>query len=71
MKADVEICYLCGEKLTGNVSRDHVPPKQFFSSDVRKHFSPKLLTLQAHQACNKQYQEDEDYFVHSLGPLVM
>lgn len=27
------------------------------------------MTLPTHQSCNKVYQKDEDYFVHSLGPL--
>ncbi|MDO9586024.1 MAG: hypothetical protein Q7I93_06030 [Syntrophales bacterium] len=63
------ICYLCGQKLEQDVDRDHVPPKQFYPSNIRKKHNPNLLTLPVHKSCNKSYQGDEDYFVHSIAPL--
>ena len=64
-----DICYLCGKKLEKEVDRDHLPPKQFYPSSIRKKHNPSLLTLPVHRYCNKSYQKDEDYFVHSIGPL--
>lgn len=64
-----EICYLCGKELDQEISRDHVPPKQFYPRNIRKDFSPNLFTLPVHITCNKQYQSDEDYFVNSIAPL--
>jgi len=64
-----KICYLCGQELEQEVDRDHVPPKQFYSSNIRKNHNPNLLTLPVHRPCNKSYQKDEDYFVHSIAPL--
>lgn len=63
------ICYLCGDELIEPISRDHVPPQQFFSDEIRKRRNPNLLTIQVHQRCNAAYQHDEDYFVNSLVPL--
>ena len=37
--------------------------------DVRKNNSPQLVTIPVHDACNKAYQFDEDYFVHTLMPF--
>lgn len=66
-----DICYLCGLELNGEIDRDHVPPKQFYASNIRKIHNPNLLTLPVHSACNKAYQNDEDYFVHSIAPLTL
>ena len=66
-----KICYLCGLPLDGEIDDDHVPPRQFFAKILRKRFGPQLLTLPTHKACNKIYQPDEDYFITSIGPLVM
>jgi len=66
-----ELCYLCGEAVLGDVSRDHVPPKQIFSREVRRNHSPELLTLPTHKLCNLSYQQDEEYFIHTLSPVVM
>jgi len=65
-------CYLCGLPIESNLSKDHVPPRQFFAESIRKiDHSLKLLTLPTHQSCNKSYQADEDYFVASIGPMAM
>ncbi len=67
-----QVCYLCGLKLElGDViNRDHVPPKQFYAKKLRKVHNPDdLYTLPVHAKCNKSYQKDEDYFVHSIAPL--
>jgi len=69
MGNEIEICYLCGNKLDEEIDRDHVPPKQFYSKQLRKKHNPNLFTLPVHPACNKSYQKDEDYFVHSIAPL--
>jgi hypothetical protein len=63
------ICYLCGLPLTQPTSADHAPPKQFFAPAIRKQHAPQLLTIPVHDACNKAYQLDEDYFVHTLMPF--
>jgi hypothetical protein len=63
------ICYLCGLPLTRPTSADHAPPKQFFAPIIRKKHAPQLLTIPVHDACNKAYQLDEDYFVHTLMPF--
>jgi hypothetical protein len=65
-----ELCYLCGEPLAEPVSDDHVPMKQLFAPEVRKKYNRSiLLTISVHDRCNKLYQPDEDYFVHSLMPF--
>ena len=71
MSEQVEICYLCGHDLSGDIDRDHVPPEQFYAKELRKMHGPNLLTLPVHSACNKSYQKDEDYFVNSIAPLTM
>jgi len=69
MAEPIEICYLCGMELEGKIDRDHVPPKQFYATNIRKKHNPNLFTLPVHHSCNKAYQKDEDYFVHSIAPL--
>ncbi len=71
MKNKIEICYLCGKKLgrKEEISYDHVPPRQFYPSGIRKNTNLHLFTLPTCISCNKSYQKDEDYFVSSLGPL--
>ncbi len=66
-----KICYLCGQKLEQDDDRDHVPPKQFYAKSIRQKHTPNLFTLPVHKSCNKAYQKDEDYFVHSIAPLAM
>jgi hypothetical protein len=64
-----EICYLCGNPIFGKPTRDHVPPRQFFGATLRKKHNLNLLTLGAHKKCNKAFQMDEEYFVHTFVPL--
>jgi hypothetical protein len=68
-KMPVKVCYLCGEPLCEPIGKDHVPPKQLFARAIRKTNPLQLDTLQVHDACNKAYQLDEDYFVHTLMPF--
>jgi hypothetical protein len=63
------ICYLCGQPLNGKLSRDHIPPKQFLAEELRRKHNPQMFRLQVHEACNLDYQNDEDYFVYSLMPF--
>lgn len=71
MKTDTVICYLCGEPLNEEVDKDHVPPKQFYARELRRKHELNLFTLPVHPSCNKAYQKDEDYFVHSVGIAAM
>ncbi len=71
MDGKIDICYLCGQKLDENIDHDHIPPKQFYASNIRKFHNLNLFTLPAHKSCNKSYQKDEDYSVHSLAPLAL
>lgn len=49
---------------------DHVPPKLFFPSAVRKKYGmTEMLTIPVHHACNQMWRLDEEYFVHTLLPL--
>ncbi len=61
------ICYLCGKEIEGNVSRDHVPPKAIYPTDLRPEIRGQLITLPTHKSCNNSYKDDEDYFVQSWG----
>lgn len=64
-------CYLCGKRLTNDVSADHLPPKQFYAPSLRSQLNlSSLITLPAHGVCNKSYEKDEEYFTWSLAPLV-
>ena len=70
MKAKpISLCYLCGKELVEPINRDHVPPKQLYTEEIRKKHSPNLITLPTHKSCNSSYQVDEDYFVNSLAPF--
>jgi hypothetical protein len=71
VEEQIHICYLCGKPLDGEIDKDHVPPKQFYARELRKKYGPNLFTLPVHRLCNKAYQKDEDYFVHSVGPVAM
>jgi len=71
VKEKINICYLCGNKLIESINSDHVPPRQFYATKIRKIHSPNLFTLPVHRQCNKSYQSDEDYFVSSIAPLAM
>ncbi|MFC1556725.1 hypothetical protein ACFL5L_01925 [candidate division KSB1 bacterium] len=66
-----KICYLCGKRIVGRISKDHLPPFQFFPENYRKdHDLSNLITLPTHPKCNFAYQKDEDYFVVSLTPAI-
>ncbi len=67
----INICYLCGSELNGEIDKDHIPPKQFFTESLRKIHNLNLYTLPTHKSCNQIYQKDEDYFVNSISPLAM
>jgi len=67
----IDICYLCGKEIIGNKNDDHVPPRQFFATEIRRTHNPNLTTLPTHSSCNFSYQKDEDYFVYSLAPLIL
>jgi hypothetical protein len=63
-------CYLCGKPLGGPINVDHVPPKMFYATDVRKTYNlSKLITVPVHAACNTAWQKDEEYFVNTLLPV--
>lgn len=64
-----EICYLCGKPIFGRPTRDHVPPRQFFAAALRQKHNLNLDTLKAHKKCNKAFQLDEEYFLHTFTPL--
>jgi hypothetical protein len=69
-----EICYLCGSPLDAAVEEidvDHVPPRQFYSKELRSKEKLNLFTLPTHRKCNRKYQADEEYFIHTFAPLVM
>lgn len=62
------LCYLCGETLGTSVSKDHVPPKQLWSPEIRRaHDVSKLVTLPTHPDCNGAYKLDEEYAVQFLA----
>ena len=74
MTADSEgptakLCYLCGKELSPPTSVDHVPPKQLFAKELRKKHNLQLTTVKVHDACNKAFEFDEKYFLHSLAPF--
>lgn len=63
-----ELCYLCGELLDAEKTRDHIPPKQFFPKVFRHaNTTDQLEWLPTHRDCNRSYQRDEEYFVHTFG----
>jgi hypothetical protein len=41
----------------------------FYAKQIRREHKLNLLTIPAHGTCNRSYQKDEDYFIHSLGQL--
>lgn len=49
---------------------DHIPPRQFFPQPLRKMTNPNLAVAASHKKCNNAYKDDEEYFYHSLYPLV-
>jgi hypothetical protein len=65
-----DICYLCGEVMGADRTRDHVPAQSFFPAELRrqKNYS-RLDVVWAHAKCNGAYKLDEQYFFHALAPL--
>jgi hypothetical protein len=62
------ICYLCGKALGQSVSRDHVPPQQLWSPEIRREYNvSNLTTLSTHPECNESYKRDEEYAVQFLA----
>ena len=62
------LCYLCGEAIIEEPSRDHVPPQQLWSPEIRRQFNvSRLTTLPTHLACNQAYQKDEEYAIRVLA----
>jgi hypothetical protein len=67
----IDVCYVCGEKLTKPWSKDHLPPKCFFASLVMEELKPdRLWTLPTHVACNNSFKDDEEYFVETMRTRV-
>jgi hypothetical protein len=52
------------------LSMDHVPPRQFFPKQLRKAENLNLQLAPSHKKCNEDYREDEEYFYHSMYPIV-
>ena len=65
-----EVCYLCGLRIKDDKNYDHIPPRQFFATEIRKSNNPNLTTLPTHRRCNSSFQPDEDYFVHTHLPFI-
>ena len=67
-----DTCYLCGNQIESDFSMDHVPPKQFYASSLRRDLNlSQLVTIPVHGACNKLFENDEAYFTWSLSPLAV
>lgn len=70
-------CCLCGKIIDNNpesdglaLSMDHVPPKQFYPKEIRQQQDLNLELAPSHKSCNQDFRQDEEYFYHSLYPLV-
>jgi hypothetical protein len=62
------VCYLCGLTIEGAISRDHVPPQQLWSPEIRRKFNvDQLITLPTHWTCNDSYKLDEEYAIRALS----
>ena len=70
-RKEIRVCYLCGRVLDGDLSDDHVPPKQLYAKGIRIKHNPNLLTIPVHAECNRAYQHDEDYFVYSMSAFAV
>src|SRR5687767_13482841 len=55
-----EFCYLCGERFVADVHPSRVFPPQFGGH------AGGLLELKTHPACEREFQEDEEYFFTTL-----
>ena len=65
-----EVCCLCGKSATKGdpITREHVPPKQFYPKSLRS--GVNLWVVPTHGSCNNKHKADEEYFYHALYPLV-
>lgn len=70
-------CHLCGEPIDTTLrdtdlkkSKEHVPPKQFYPKEIRQQNNLNLEQAPAHNKCNQSFRKDEEYFYHSLYPMV-
>ncbi len=77
LKNTKKICYLCGQVIETKsnddpmgLSKDHVPPKQFYMKQIRTTQNLNLNWAPSHKSCNKAYKEDEEYFYLSMYPYV-
>ena len=70
MRDPTDVCCLCGKRATEEdpISREHVPPKQFFPKSLRSGLN--LWVVPTHKSCNNRHKADEEYFYHALYPLV-
>lgn len=70
MRPPNDVCCLCGKPATKEnpISREHVPPKQFFPKSLRSGLN--LWVVPTHRSCNNAYKADEEYFYHALYFLV-
>jgi hypothetical protein len=70
-------CALCGDPIKDNpddpedsLSREHVPPLQFYPKSMRSTLREALWQVPSHRKCNASYKKDEEYFYHRFYPLV-
>jgi hypothetical protein len=56
-------CYLCGEPLSGECNRDHVPPTAIFLEPDRDN----PLILPTHSACNHSRTKDDEVVGQLIG----
>jgi hypothetical protein len=61
---DNKICYICGKEDAD--TDDHVPPKNIFLKKYRN-IGDDLITIPAHQNCNKRFEKDDEYFRFCLS----
>lgn len=66
------VCCLCGKAATADdpITREHVPPRQFYPKSIRSRNDLNLWTVPTHRSCNNKHKNDEEYFYHALYPLV-
>lgn len=71
------VCCLCGHTIPPNpadpddaLSKDHLPPKQFYPKEIRSAENPNLWLVPTHKRCNADYRKDEEYFYHAVYGLL-